>query len=127
MEPLFIKEAEDTPKIILNKQENNFEISGKSLPEEVIRFYAPVLNWLDRYVASPNDKTIFKIKLEYVNSASQMTIHEILSVLERIKDQDKDIEVEWYFMEDDDEMRESGEEYSEIINIPFKFIGYVPD
>ena len=127
MEPLFIKEAEDTPKIILNKQENNFEISGKSLPEEVIGFYSPVLNWLDRYVIDPNDKTVFKIRLEYVNSASQMTIHEILSVLEKIKKQDREIEIEWYFMEDDDEMRESGEEYSEIINIPFKFISYVPE
>jgi hypothetical protein len=127
MEPLFIKEAEDTPKIILNKRENNFEISGKSLPVEVIGFYSPVLNWLDRYVIEPNEKTVFKIRLEYVNSSSQMTIHEILSVLEKIKKQGKEIEIEWYFMEDDDEMRESGEEYSEIINIPFKFISYIPE
>jgi len=124
MEPLIIPGADNSPTIILNKQENSFEISGRSLPEEVMSFYSPVIDWLDKYVTNPNDKTVFKLKLDYINSASQRAIQEILSVLEKIKEQGRDIEIDWYFMADDDEMKEAGEEYSEIIDIPFNFKSY---
>ncbi len=121
MDPLIIKGEENSPAVILNKQENNFEISGRSLPEEVMSFYAPVMDWLEEYVRNPNDKTIFKLKLDYINSASQRAIQELLTVLEKIKEQGRDIEIDWYFMADDDDMKEAGEEYSEIIDIPFNF------
>ncbi len=124
MEPLIIEGAENSPSVILNKQENNFEISGRSLPEEVIGFYSPVMNWLEKYVMDPNDKTSFKLKLDYINSASQRAIHEILIILEKIKIQGKDVEIDWYFIADDDEMKEAGEEYSETIDIPFNFKSY---
>ncbi len=124
MEPLIIKGEENSPSITLNKQENNFEISGRSLPEEVMDFYTPVMNWLDRYVRDPNDKTVFKLKFDYINSASQRAIQEILTILEKIKEQGREIEIEWYFMADDDDMKEAGLEYSEIINIPFNFKSY---
>lgn len=124
MEPLIIEGAENSPSVILNKQENNFEISGRSLPEEVIGFYSPVMNWLEKYVRDPNDKTLVKLKLDYINSASQRAIQEILTVLEKIKIQGKDIEIDWYFTADDDDMKEAGEEYSETIDIPFNFKSY---
>jgi hypothetical protein len=125
MEPLTIKGTDDTPAIILDSYGNNFEISGRSLPEEVISFYLPVMKWLDTYVADPNDKTVFKLKLDYINSASQRAIHEILTTIEKIKITGKEVEVEWYFVEDDDEMRETGQEYSELIHIPFIFKSYL--
>ena len=121
MEPLIIGGAENSPTVILNKQENNFEISGRSLPEEVMSFYSPVIDWLEKYVRNPNDKTVFKLKLDYINSASQRAIQEILTVLEKIKEQDREIQIDWYFMADDDDMKETGEEYSEILDIPFNF------
>lgn len=124
MEPLIIEGAENSPSVILNKQENNFEISGRSLPEEVIGFYSPVMNWLEKYARDPNEKTLFKLKLDYINSASQRAIQELLTVLEKIKIQGKEIEIDWYFMADDDDMKEAGEEYSETIDIPFNFKSY---
>ena len=124
MEPLLIEGGENTPTVILNKHENNFEISGRSLPEEVISFYSPVMNWLEKYARDPNDTTLFKLRLDYINSASQRAIQEILTILEKIKMQGKDIEIDWYFMADDDDMKEAGEEYSETIDIPFNFKSY---
>ncbi|UCH15033.1 MAG: DUF1987 domain-containing protein [Bacteroidales bacterium] len=124
MEPLIIQGGENSPSVILNKQENNFEISGRSLPEEVIGFYSPVMNWLEKYVRDPNDNTLFRLKLDYINSASQRAIQELLTILEKIKIQGKDVEIDWYFMADDDDMKEAGEEYSETIDIPFNFKSY---
>jgi hypothetical protein len=127
MEPLIIEGTEDTPAIILNSGENHFEISGRSLPEEVISFYSPVMAWLDRYAENPNDKTVFKLRLDYINFASQRAIHEILTTMEKIKTRGRKVEIEWYFVEDDDEMRETGEEYSEQVDIPFSFKSYITE
>jgi hypothetical protein len=51
----------------------------------------------------------------------------ILKLLEKFRDihrQGYDFEVHWHFMEDDEDMIEAGEDYSENIKIPFKFIGH---
>jgi SiaC family regulatory phosphoprotein len=120
MEILNIEGAEDTPKIILNKQNGIFEISGRSLPEDSAEFYRPVLEWIAEYAKSPNPSTEFTLKLEYFNTASSKLILDVLSALEDIKG----MKILWYFHEDDEDMEEAGEEFSELVEIPFEFKTY---
>ncbi len=124
MKKLILNKTKNTPQITFDKKAGNFEISGRSLPEEVTSFFSPVFEWLNEYVAKPNDKTVFKFKLEYVNSSTRRVLHEILTVLERVKAQGKDITIAWYYLDDDIEMKEVGIDYSEIIDLPFDFISY---
>ncbi len=49
MEILNLEGTEDTPKIILDKKNGIFEISGRSLPEDSAEFYRPVLEWIEKY------------------------------------------------------------------------------
>ena len=125
MEPLVIPASDDTPEIVLNSLLGKFEIIGRSLPEDVIEFYTPVYKWLDDYVADPLDDTLFRVKIIYFNSASQRALNEIFTILSRIVVKGKEITVEWFFHEDDDEMKEAGEEYADLSNIPFIFKTYV--
>jgi hypothetical protein len=125
MEPLLIKATDDTPEIILNKSKGIFNITGKSLPEDVIEFYSPVFSWFEQYVANPNDETHLQIKVVYFNSASQRALNEIFSILSRIHVKGKKVYVDWYYNEDDDEMREAGKEYAEITNLPFSYKSFM--
>ena len=71
MAVLNIESTEDTPKVIFDPANNNFELSGRSLPEDAPSFYGPMLEWLDEYYGgSPLPSTIFDFKLEYFNTAS---------------------------------------------------------
>lgn len=126
MEPLYIHGSDDNPEIILNKEEGKFELSGRSLPEDVIEFYAPVYSWLEQYVGDPNEETVFKVKAEYFNSASQRALNEIFNILVRIPLKNKKIKIEWRYYEDDYEMKETGEEYADLTKLPFKYISHVP-
>ncbi len=45
MEVVNIKGTDDTPNVILDKDNAQFEISGRSLPEDVTMFYEPILPW----------------------------------------------------------------------------------
>ena len=124
MERLFIPGSDDTPEIEFNKNDGVLKISGKSLPEDVIEFYSPVFSWLEQYAAEPNDETRMHVKVLYFNSASQRALNEIFSILSRINVKGKKVEIEWYYHEDDEEMKEAGEEFADITNIPFQFKSY---
>ena len=120
MNTLSLEGTEDTPKIVLDKDNGIFEISGRSLPEDSAEFFQPVLDWLDSYSQSASSETVFNFKLEYFNTASSKLILDILSKLEEI---DGTI-IHWYFHEDDEDMEEAGEEFSELVEIPFEFKTY---
>jgi hypothetical protein len=120
MEIISLEGTEDTPKIILDSKNGIFEISGRSLPEDSAEFYAPILEWLDTYSESPNAETKFVFKLEYFNTASSKLILDILSKLEDVDN----TTILWYFHEDDEDMEEAGEEFSELVEIPFEFETY---
>ncbi|HZX74001.1 MAG TPA: DUF1987 domain-containing protein [Cyclobacteriaceae bacterium] len=120
MEILNIEGAEDTPKIILDKNNGIFEISGRSLPEDSAEFYKPVLEWLKTYSKVANPATDFVIKLEYFNTASSKLILDVLSTLEDING----TTIHWYHHEDDEDMEDAGKEFSELVEISFEFKTY---
>ena len=78
METIKILGTDDTPHVILDPDNEIFEISGRSLPEDVTAFYEPVLTWLDEYAQNPNSKTVFTFRLVYFNTASSKLLLDIL-------------------------------------------------
>ncbi len=126
MEVINIKGTEDTPFVTLDKGANLFQISGRSLPEDVNLFYNPVLKWIDAYKDAPNAKTEFDFKLEYFNTASSKVILDILLKLEEIMEAGHAVVIRWHYHEDEEDMREAGEEYADIVEIPFEYI-VLPD
>src|SRR6478609_10198659 len=115
MEVLHLEGTEETPCVTLDKTKGIFEISGRSLPENAPSFYKPVLHWIDAYASNPNPSTEVIFKLEYFNTASSKVILDLLTALEKIKN----AKVQWYFNEDDEDMEEAGEDFSQLVKIPF--------
>jgi hypothetical protein len=120
--PLVIEGSEETPEVILDKRTNTFVFKGKSLPENPISFYSPVLQWLDTYSSDPNPETQVNFMMVYFNTSSSKIILDIMKKLEVIKKGGHNVVINWIFKEDDEEMLEAGEIYSERINIPFNII-----
>jgi hypothetical protein len=118
MNPIIISATEDTPGIRLDAANDIFEISGRSLPEDVVKFYKPILDWLEEYAKAPNSSTVFNFKLSYFNTASSKIILDILMKLEGISN----IAIKWHFPTDDEDMREAGEEYADIVDVPIEMV-----
>lgn len=124
METIKIKGTDDTPNVILDPENEIFEISGRSLPEDVASFYGPIISFLDEYSENANNKTVFHFKLVYFNTASSKALLDILMKLEEMHENGKEILIKWYYPDDDEDMEEAGEEYAEIVDVPFEQIGY---
>ncbi len=127
MQIIKIKGTDDTPNVILDKENGIFEISGRSLPEDVAAFYEPILNWLDSYSENPLEKTVFNFKLEYFNTASSKLLLDVLLKLEDMYEDGNEITVRWHYPDDDEDMQEAGEEYADIVEVPFEQVDYSLD
>lgn len=121
MQALILEATVDTPGIILDPANNLFEIYGKSYPEDTKEFYQDVLQWMETYAASPNQKTNFVFKLKYFNSSSYKPIFDILGKLEAVKNKKHDVKVEWHYKTGDSDMLEAGEEFADLFDIPFTY------
>ncbi len=118
---MIIKGTYETPAIAFNAVEGSLLIEGKSLPENSVEFYAPLLSALENYNNNPADFTYIDFKLEYFNTGSSKCILNILRLLQRIHTNKGNVTINWYHDEDDDEILEIGQDYSRIINVPFNF------
>ena len=83
LEPLKIEPTHKTPKVYLDPSKNEFELSGRSIPEDSVGFYRHILDWIDEYAKSPIPRTDFKFELEYFNTSSSKNILELLKKLEK--------------------------------------------
>lgn len=124
MEALDIQGTNDTPKVILDPENDIFEISGRSLPEDVVTFYHPILEWLEFYKESPLDYTEFVFRYIYFNTATSKLIQDVLIKLEEIYEAGNNVQVLWFYEEDDEDMFDAGEEFMENVDVPFELIGY---
>lgn len=135
MEPLYIEPSEFTPRVFFDPENSVFEISGFSRPENTVGFYKPLLKWLEDYeenVLAKNtnfskSNLVLNLKFTYFNSASSKFLMDILMIFMRFHSKGNTVEINWYYDEDDDEIFESGEEISEMINFTFNFIPITPN
>ena len=122
MKPIIIEGTPKTPTIRFDVSEGIFEIKGRSIPENSVEFYKPLIDWLDDYKETPLDKTVVNIRLEYFNTSSSKCILDVFKKLEAIHKAKNDVVVNWFYEEDDEDMLEAGEDYESIIRVPFKMI-----
>lgn len=119
MEDIRIEGTPKTPSVEFNTAGGSLEIKGRSIPENSIEFYKPLIEWIESYAKAPQANTVVNIQLEYFNTSSSKCILDLFKRLEVIN---KEITINWYYEEDDEDMLEAGEDYDAIINIPFKMI-----
>jgi len=101
------------------------EIKGRSIPENSIEFYKPLVDWLEEYKENAQPMTKVIIQLEYFNTSSSKCILDVFKKLEAVHKAKNPVEIHWYYEEDDEDMLEAGEDYESIIRVPFKMVEIV--
>ncbi len=121
MELVSLDSTKKTPEVLLDP-EGKIRIGGRSIPEDASKFYDFILNWVLEYIRSPKDSTTVDIELEYFNSGSAKFVMQILRELSELVSNGKDLHINWYYEEGDDDILERGEYYSNILDLDINFI-----
>lgn len=121
MEQLIIEGTPKTPTIKFDPSSGELLVKGRSIPENSIEFYKPLVDSLEAYSSNSKPTTNVVIALEYFNTSSSKCILDVFKKLEAIN-QNSEVIINWHYEEDDEDMLEAGEDYQAIINVPFKMI-----
>jgi hypothetical protein len=119
---IILEGSPKTPTIEFNSGSGYLLIKGRSIPENSIEFYKPLIESLVAYQADFQSNTKVDIQLEYFNTSSSKCILDVFKRLEAINSGNSEVVINWYYEEDDEDMLEAGEDYQAIINVPFKMI-----
>ncbi len=122
LEKIFIRGRNIYPQIDFNQETGFFQVSGRSLPEDVDAFYIPVISWLEKYVQDPSNYTEFVFKFDYYNSSTARKIIDIMLMLERISHNfdNKKVKVIWYYDDGDEVMKDNGDDFKNVIKVDFE-------
>jgi hypothetical protein len=122
MEELVIEGTPKTPTIKFNPNNGYLLVRGRSIPENSIEFYKPLVDALEAYNKSSKPQTKVDIQLEYFNTSSSKCILDVFKKLEAINSGSSEVTINWFYEEDDEDMLEAGEDYQAIISVPFKMV-----
>ena len=121
LQPFYVEPTFDSPQVILDYEKGIFSIKGRSLPENAIKFYNPIFEWLNNYIDQPLKKTDFILSLEYFSSSSAKQVSKLLSLLEKLSDF-SEVTIKWCYPADDIDLKMFGEKLSKIIKLKFEFV-----
>lgn len=128
MEKLIIEPTFNSPSVILDPGSSKFEFSGESRPENVRKFYLPILEWLEKFAeeqkgsSSKLSNLLVQFDFEYFNSTSAKYILDIFKALNVLNDMGIAIQVKWLYEEDDEDMLEVGQEMSRMSKLEFEYV-----
>ena len=123
MEIFELEAKNHTPYIKLDPTTGIMEFKGRSTPENSVEFYDPINKWLINLIENPITlPVVVMLKFEYFNTSSSKCILDVLKKFAELTKTGANVKVEWYYEEDDDDMKEAAEDYSDIVKIPFEII-----
>ncbi len=124
MDKLYIEATKSSPFVKYDVEFSTLEITGECYPENAVKFFAPVFEWLDREVKVLNTSLLtVNLNISYFNSSSSKSLMNFFDMLEEAYDKGKNIMVNWMYMEENETAEECGEEFQEDLeSLPFNLV-----
>jgi len=111
-----------TPAVNLIPKKQYLIIKGRSCPDNPMGFYDKVYESVDEYKSMGGDKLTVYLNLEYFNTSSAKCLFNLFKKLEPTSGNSMNVTVNWYYEEGDDDMLESGEDYSAFFDFKFNLV-----
>ena len=120
---LNIEATRVTPYVHLDISENEMTIKGRSSPQHSLMFYDPIIEHIRKISDHLIDKRLtINIQLEYFNTSSAKCIINLFKIFVSMKSKGYDVVVNWYVEDEDEDMRESGEDFEDLTNLYFNYV-----
>ena len=110
MKTIMIEATHSTPTVNFCS-DGRLLIEGRSLPEDVNKFYKPLIEWI---VNLDSESVKLDINLEYFNSASAKKLLELLKSLDA-NSKIKSLIINWHYEEGDDDALETGQIFEDLL------------
>lgn len=121
MENLIIEKTKSTPGINFDAASGLLQLKGESFPENVVKFYAPVIDWIKDYLSCETKEITLEFEIIYFNSSTSKVFMTIFDLLDEEVANGKSIKVKWLCDSENETAIECGEEFQEDVKLlPFE-------
>ena len=122
MNTLLIEGKMNSPLIDFNPKSGLLKIIGRSIPENPVKFYQPIEDWICNFIKTNPKDLILYVHLDYLNTHSTECLLILMKKLEiYYKAHNTNVKVSWNFDEDDEDMESLGQDLASIAVIPFEY------
>jgi hypothetical protein len=113
MENTYIPARERTPEVDFRFRDNRLALRGEAYPEDAAAFFGPLLKDLAAHCDSiQGQELLVEFQLVYFNTSSAKALMNMIQLLEAAARTGTRVEIRWLYQEDDDVIREFGEDFS---------------
>lgn len=114
MNTITIAKTTRSPEINFDFGANRYAIKGESYPEDVSAFYGHLLEKIETHFSTLTGTEIsFRFELIYFNSSTAKILMELFELLDEAGKRGNTVTVTWAYEQDDDNVKELGEEFGE--------------
>lgn len=121
MQALNIEATKSSPKIEFEPEEQKLTIQGESYPEDSFSFYEEIFDLMERAV-DKYDEFELEIEVSYLNTSSTKSFMTLLDIAEQAYQEGNDIQVVWYYQEDNEHSYELALDFKSYLELPFDII-----
>lgn len=124
MDNLILKAGSDdqTPKVEF-RTNGELAIKGKSYPEDPMKFFGPLINWIKELKSLNLPKIVMTVRLDYFNTSTSKLMLHIFKILENMQAPNQtEVKIIWLYHGHDEDMIESGKDYKSLVNVPFELV-----
>ncbi|MEP2771204.1 MAG: DUF1987 domain-containing protein [Fulvivirga sp.] len=120
MNTLLLEATEDSPYIFFNPEKGHLKIEGRSLMVDSNTYLMNMIDWLRNYIINPRPCSIIELHLEHINSRSHNMLIYFLGEINKYFIMGHSFEVIWMYHEDDEYLKDVGEELKSMFDVPIK-------
>ncbi|MEQ9297455.1 MAG: DUF1987 domain-containing protein [Cyclobacteriaceae bacterium] len=118
---LLIEAGKNSPFVCFDFDGGTFKVGGRSVIEQPLEFYQQLISSIGNYSSSAITEAHFTFEFEYFNTSSCKCIFNLMKEIKKLEDR-KSVVINWYYDKDDEDMLEIGEDFEDILEMPFRMI-----
>lgn len=124
MNSIEIKASKDTLGISCDVETGIINMEGISYPQDAAEFFSSIFDWLNKYTNEINSSLTLNLRINYLNTSSTKCLFDLIDSIEEYYKQGGVVQVNWYYLEGDEDIKETGLEFKEDMILPFTMIAF---
>jgi hypothetical protein len=122
MKRIRIKQTTDSPSLIIDGEVGLIRIAGKAIAHDPFKVYEKLEKEISEYCLDPHRFSTVTIRLITLSSSASKWLYHLLKEIEKINSIKTFVMINWIYDKENDLMLETGEDFQQVINLPFKLI-----
>lgn len=105
------------PAVSFDAETGTCSMKGEIYIEDAVSFFAPLIKWIDKYIADNKGPITFNFELQYFNTSASKRLLDILFRLKAYKDKGNEVTANWIFDEEDPDIEEDVNDFNIITQL----------